>query len=230
LPVISRDAFAGKTFVLRIDREILTQTTTLGEDLGFLIERGIRPIVVAPTSDVARGYVRALNRHTNIAVGLSGADAGLLPASGNETIGRVQTGILATLLSAGYVPVIEPTALGIGGNDVELAADDVAAAIGGATSAARAFFFHEAGGVFDPQTLDVIAELTPAEALALAERDDLDPQLRAAVRAAARGVRAGVNAAQILDGRIAHATIVEFLTSRHLGTQVTGAIYTGGVA
>jgi len=76
----------------------------------------------------------------------------------------------------------------------------------------------------------VIAELTPAEALALAERDDLDPQLRAAVRAAARGVRAGVNAAQILDGRIAHATIVEFLTSRHLGTQVTGAIYTGGVA
>jgi len=110
--VISSDAFAGKTFVLRIDREILTQTTTLGEDLGFLIERGIRPIVVAPTSDVARGYVRALNRHTNIAVGLSGADAGLLPASGNETIGRVQTGILATLLSAGYVPVIEPTALG----------------------------------------------------------------------------------------------------------------------
>jgi acetylglutamate kinase len=142
----------------------------------------------------------------------------------------VQTGILATLVTAGYVPVIEPTALGIGGGDVDLAADDVAAAIGGATEAARAFFFHEAGGVLDPETLDVIAELTPAEALVLAERTDLDPHLRAAVRAAARGVRAGVGAAQILDGRIAHATIVEFLTSRHLGTQVTGAIYTGRAA
>jgi acetylglutamate kinase len=47
------------------------------------------------------------------------------------------------------------------------------------------------------------------------------------VRAAAHGVRAGVGAAQILDGRIAHASIVEFLTDQHLGTQVIGAVYLG---
>ena len=62
-------------------------------------------------------------------------------------------------------PVIEPTALGIGGDDVALAADEVAAAIAGATEAARALFFHESGGVLDPLTLDLISELTPAEAL-----------------------------------------------------------------
>jgi acetylglutamate kinase len=72
--------------------------------------------------------------------------------------------------------------------------------------------------------------LTPAEALALAEREDLDARLRAAMRAAARGVRAGVGAAQILDGRIAHATIVECLTEQHLGTQVTGSVFTGVLA
>ncbi|MBD5654559.1 MAG: acetylglutamate kinase, partial [Candidatus Eremiobacteraeota bacterium] len=70
-------------------------------------------------------------------------------------------------------------------------------------------------------------ELTPAEALALADGDDLEPELRPVVRAAARGVRGGVGAAQIFDGRIAHAAIVEFLTDKHLGTQVAGTVYLG---
>src|ERR1700693_1908382 len=160
LPVTDASTFAGKTFVLRIDRTPLTEETTLGEDLTFLLERNIRPIVVASSAEVARDYVRRLNRHSNRAVGLSGADAALLPAAG-----FVQTGILATLTAAGYIPVIEPTGLGIGGGDVALAGDDVA--------------------------------------------------------------RAGGEAAQIVDGRIAHATIVEFLTARHLGTQVSGSVFMG---
>jgi acetylglutamate kinase len=218
--------FAGRTFVLRIDETPLDERTTFAGDLAFLMEHRVRPIVVAPTGDIARGYVRTLNRHTNVAVGLSGADAALLPAGQADSVGRVQTHILSTLLEAGYIPVIEPTALGLFG-DVALRADDVAAAIAAATEAARAIFFHASGGVVDPQTHAVLAELTPAEALALADDPDLDEGLRDAVRAAARGVRAGVTAAQIVDGRVAHAAIVEFLTSRHLGTQVTGAIYLG---
>jgi acetylglutamate kinase len=219
--------FAGRTFVVRIDRSPIDERTTFASDLAFLIEHDVRPIVVAPTSDVARTYVRTLNRHTNVAVGLSGADAALLPAAGSEAVGRVQTRILATLTAAGYVPVIEPTAFGFGGNDVALDANDVAAAIAAATDAARALFFHAAGGVVDKTSHALLAELTPAEALDLVEGDDLDDELRAAVRAAAYGVRAGVGAAQIVDGRIAHATIVELLTDQHLGTQVAGTVYLG---
>jgi acetylglutamate kinase len=225
--MIDGHRFAGRSVVLRIDESPLLERTTLEEDIGFLLERDVRPIVVAPTGDVARGYVRALNRRANVAVGLSGADAALLPHGGAEAVGRVQTGILATLAAAGYVPVIEPTALGIGGNDVDVAADEVAVAIAAATNAARAIFFHASGGVVDPATLALVSELTPAEALTLADGDDLDPELAAAIRAAARAVRAGVAAAQIFDGRVAHATIVEFLTAHHLGTQITGAIYLG---
>jgi acetylglutamate kinase len=221
--------FAGRTFVLRIDRSPIDETTTLASDLSFLLERDVRPIVVAPTTDAARSYVRTLNRQNNIAVGLSGADAALLPSAGRDSVGRVQTRILATLTSAGYIPVIEPTAYAFAGNDrdIEVAADDVAAAIAAATDAARALFFHAGGGVLDPASRTLVAELTPAEALALADGDELDADLRAVVRAAAHGVRAGVGAAQILDGRIAHASIVEFLTDQHLGTQVIGAVYLG---
>jgi len=219
-------SFAGRTFVLRIDRSALSDDSTLANDLAFLMERDVRPIVVAPDSDLARSYVRTLNRRANVAVGLSGADAALLPARGQTAVGRVQTGILVTLTGAGYVPVIEPTAFGLAG-DVDIAADDVAAAVAVATDAVRALFFHEAGGVIDAASQALVAELTPAEALALADGDGLAPALRPVVRAAARGVRGGVGAAQIFDGRIAHATIVEFLTDVHLGTQVIGTVYLG---
>lgn len=221
-------SFAGRTIVLRIDRSPIDEPTTLASDLAFLLERGMRPIVVAPTSEAARTYVRTLNRQSNIAVGLSGADAALLPASGTQSVGRVQTHILATLTAAGYIPVIEPTAYGFAGDDVCVRADDAAAAIAAATDAARALFFRASGGVVDPASQALVADLTPAEALALADRDDLDAELRATMRAAAYGVRAGVGAAQILDGRIAHAAIVELLTQQHLGTQVAGTVYLGG--
>ncbi len=220
-------SFAGRTFVLRIDRNAVDEPSTLASDLAFLMQHDVRPIVVAPTPNDARSYVRALNRQTNLAVGLCGADAALLPATGGESVGRVQTGILATLTSAGYIPVIEPTAYGLGHREIAIGPDDVAAAVAAATDAARAIFFHVAGGVLDPATRALLAELTPAEALALVDGDTLEPELRAVVRAAAYGVRAGVNAAQIIDGRISHAAIVELLTERHLGTQVTGTVYLG---
>nr|MDQ2681286.1 hypothetical protein [Candidatus Eremiobacteraeota bacterium] len=92
-------------------------------------------------------------------------------------------------------------------------------------AAVRAIFFDTLGGVADPHTAALIDELTPAEALGIAENTAIPLTLRNAVRAAALGVRAGVGAAQIIDGRIAHAAIVELLTQRHLGTQVTGSVY-----
>ncbi|MBV8245477.1 MAG: hypothetical protein JOZ38_06125 [Candidatus Eremiobacteraeota bacterium] len=221
------DAFAGKAFVLRVDEQTAhARETTLIADLAFLSEHRVHPIVVAPNPHAARSLVRTINRGGNAAVGLSGRDAGMLPRA-SDGIGTVQTGILQTLTAAGYVPVIEPTAFGVFSDDLEICADDVAQAIASATDAVRAVFFHALGGVPDPQTAALIDELTPAEALALASDTRVAPDLRAAIRAAALGVRAGVGAAQICDGRVAHASIVELLTARHLGTQVTGGIYLG---
>jgi acetylglutamate kinase len=78
----------------------------------------------------------------------------------------------------------------------------------------------------DPQTAAVISELTPAAALAIAQDARVPADLQAAIRAAALGVRAGVAQAQIVDGRVAHATVVELLTAHHLGTRVTGSVFT----
>jgi acetylglutamate kinase len=148
----------------------------------------------------------------------------MLPAAG-EGLGAVQTRLLHTLLGAGYIPVVEPLAFGMFGGDVAIQADEVASAVARSMAAKRALFFHENGGVIDSLTQECIGELTPAEALALADDATLPADLRAAIRAAALGVRGGVGAADILDGRIAHASIVELLTMRHVGTRVMGTVF-----
>ena len=217
----------GRTMVIRVDDATLASDGgTFYGDLTFLGNLGMRPLIVAPTSSAARAVVRAMNRTGDTAVGLSGADAGMMPAAGGG-IGSVQTKLLTTLLDAGYVPVIEPLAMGFAGADVAVTADDAARALASAVGAARAIFFNDRGGVLDLQTQALLQELTPAEALDIADDVRVAADLRAAIRAAALGVRGGVGAAQICDGRVAHASICEFLTKRHLGTQVAGTVYTG---
>lgn len=218
------DVFAGKAFVVRVDEATASDAgATLVRDLAFLSQHEVRPILVAPNREAAAHLVRTINRSGNSAVGLNGADAALLPTHGSE-IGKVQAGILLTLTGAGYIPVIEPTGFELFAEAAQLNADEVARAIAAATDAVRAIFFHALGGVIDPQTEAVIAELTPAEALLIADDDRVPADLRAAIRAAAMGVRAGVRSAQIVDGRVAHATVVELLTAHHLGTRVTSSI------
>ena len=223
--VIATEQFKGATFVVRVDSATARATgSTLIDDLHFLAEHAVHPVVVAPSPRAAHAIVRTINRSTDIAVSLCGADAAMLPQTA-AGIGRVQTRILRTLLDQGFIPVVEPTAFAAFSNDdPRVIADDVAAAIASALKATRALFFHPAGGVTDPKTHETICELTPAEALDLAEDRALSKGLRATIRAAAFGVRNGVPAAQIVDGRLAHAAILELITAQHLGTQVTGGI------
>ncbi len=217
--------FSGKALVIRVDATSVSDGSTFVDDLQVLFEAQVHPIVVAPEPTAARDIVRIINRSANAAVALSGSDAAMLPEA-HGGIGRVQTRILQTLLDAGYVPVIEPTAFAVfAADDARVAADEVAGAVATAIDAVRAIFFHAAGGVADPQTRQLIDELTPAEALGLADDDRVPIDLRAAIRAAALGVRAGLPAAQIVDGRVPHAIVIELLTARHVGTQVAGGIY-----
>ncbi len=218
----------GTTVILRVDEHSVGENaSTLYADLGLFLERGVRPIVIAPTAETARSVVRTMNRTVDAAVGVSGADAGTVPAAATGSIGAIQTRLLRTLSDAGYVPVMEPKAMGLAGTDVQVDASALASAVAVALDAERAIFFHAEGGVTDPQTAATIEELTPAEALAIAERTDCPESLRTALRAAALGVRGGVGAAQIMDGRTKHCAVIEMLTGRRLGTQVTGSVYLG---
>ncbi|TAM60529.1 hypothetical protein EPN52_04955 [bacterium] len=218
------DTFTGRTIVIRVESGALDERTTFFSDLAFMLEQSLHPVVVTGQPGAAKRLAGRINQLGSAGVGLSGADAGLILAGSNAEIRAVNPALLHTLFASGYLPLIDPEGLTLAAEGIRLQADDVARAVGAALEAKRVLFFHTGGGLADPLTSEVIADLTPAEALTLADSGTLDPELASTARAAARSVRGGVEAAEILDGGVAHAAIVELLTQTHLGTRVTGSI------
>jgi acetylglutamate kinase len=94
------------------------------------------------------------------AVGISGEDAGLISATpidarGTDRAGKpvaVNSSILRTLLTAGYLPVISPLAAengGSGGDGLNVNGDDAAAAIAVSLAASELLLIADVSGVLD---------------------------------------------------------------------------------
>jgi len=151
------------------------------------------------TGPVNRRIVTALRAAGVDAVGLAGADGGLLTAvqagGGLGQVGQitdVRTGLLHSLLLAGLTPVIAPVVPTADGGVWNINADDAAAAIAGALRAAELLQVSDVPGV--------IVDGIVSPALALGEIEGLiakgvvsggmAAKLRAAAAALARGARA----------------------------------------
>ena len=132
---------------------------------------------------------------------------------------HVDTTIIDTAVAAGMIPVIAPIGAGEDGHTYNINADTMAGAIASALGAARLFLLTDVAGVLDKQGR-LLTDLTPAMIADL--RDDgtisggMIPKLETCVSA----VEAGCDAAVVLDGRVAHAMLLEFFTSRGAGTLV----------
>ena len=117
------------------------------------------------------------------------------------------------------IPVVAPIAAGRDGHTYNINADTMAGAIAAALGAARLFLLTDVTGVLDKQG-NLMTDLTPADIARL--RDDgtisggMIPKLETCVKA----VEAGCEAAVVLDGRVGHAMLLEFFTSRGAGTLI----------
>ena len=164
-------------------------------------------------------------------VGLSGGDGGLFEAvttagPGGEDIGRVgaivdvRTDLLHSLLDGGHTPVVAPVAPDADGRPLNVNADAAAGAVAGALGAGKLVYLTNVDGLYrdlgDEDSL--ISELTAPElgALAPSLSDGMRPKAESAVRA----LSAGVAKVHILDGRVAHALLLEVFTDEGVGTQV----------
>jgi acetylglutamate kinase len=173
------------------------------------------------------------------AIGISGKDGGLVTASKVSRTSKdpdsniekvidlgfvgepetIDTTILETASKAGMIPVVAPIAAGRDGHTYNINADTMAGAIAAALGAARLFLLTDVTGVLDKQG-NLMTDLTPADIARL--RDDgtisggMIPKLETCVKA----VEAGCEAAVVLDGRVGHAMLLEFFTSRGAGTLI----------
>jgi acetylglutamate kinase len=207
----------------------------LGKDVEF--RDGLR-VTDAETLDIARmvlvgkvnrEIVSAINVHAPLAVGLSGEDAHLITAEQRSEelgfvgdIARVDPTMVHSLLSQGLIPVVATVGIGAAGQAYNINADTAAGAIAAALGADKLIYLTDVAGVqadrADPGSL--MGQLHSSEVATLIEDGVVDGGMIPKLEAAAQAVRGGVRRAHVLDGRVAHAVLVELFTDSGMGTMV----------
>jgi acetylglutamate kinase len=186
------------------------------------------------TGQVGPELVSLLNRHGDLAVGLSGADGGLLtaeqtmPVVDGEPVDvglvgevvAVQPQTVVDLLNAGRIPVISTVAPDANGQVLNVNADTAAAAVAAALGAEKLMVLTDVEGLYAdwPNSTDVIGEISPEELAELIPTlaSGMIPKMSACLAAIAGGVKR----ATVVDGRQPHAVILELFTDEGVGTQV----------
>ena len=183
------------------------------------------------TGEVNPSIVSAISSRGGRAVGLSGADDGMVsvvqrdPALGfvGDVTG-VRTAVLEQLLDDGCIPVIATIGVDASGQTFNINADSVAASVAGALGAAKLLYLTDIEGlrrdVNDAGSL--ISKLTATELGALLGDGTIAGGMIPKAESCLEAVALGVPAVHILDGRVAHVTIIELFTDAGIGTMVTG--------
>lgn len=183
---------------------------------------------------VGRELVGLINAHGPFAMGLSGEDAGLFTAvrrpayvNGRPVdigqVGDVESADISAvtdLLEAGRIPVLSTVAPDADGVPHNLNADTAAAALAIALRARKLVVLTDVPGLYAnwPDRSSLIGEVTANELAKLLPslESGMVPKMEACLRA----VRGGVPAAHVVDGRVAHSTLLEIFTSEGFGTMV----------
>ena len=167
------------------------------------------------------------------AVGLSGDDGRLIEArkatsdSGDlgfvGDVARINPDILSDL--GRFVPVVASVGVDAQGQSYNINADTVAGALAKALGARRVIFLTDVEGVYedfdDKSTL--VGRCSLADIEAMLEAGDVDKGMIPKLSAVCDALKGGVEAAQIVDGRVPHSVIMELFTEEGLGTMVTRA-------
>jgi acetylglutamate kinase len=117
------------------------------------------------------------------------------------------------------IPVIAPIGVGPNGETYNINADTVAGAVAAALGAARLLLLTDVAGVLDKDG-ELIAELDPARVRALMNDGTISGGMIPKLETCVEAVEEGVGAAVILDGRVAHAMLLEIFTDRGIGTLI----------
>ena len=183
------------------------------------------------TGKVNQELVEAMNEHGNLAVGLSGADAGTVIAEQMDPrlgrVGRVtqvNAQLIEDLIEADYIPIVASIARGEDGGCYNVNADVVAGSIAAAIGAHKVVYLSDVDGLYldfdDKGTL--LSRLTVDEAEALIESESISTGMIPKLRSCVKALRSGVQRAHMLNGTTPHSILLELLTDKGIGTMVTG--------
>jgi acetylglutamate kinase len=185
---------------------------------------------------VNKEIVDSIQRNGGRAVGITGKDGGLVHAKalsrpqkeGEKTndfglvgdVDNIDTDILTKLTSSGYIPVIAPVAGGQDGHTYNINADLVAGKLAEVLSAEKLILLTNVSGLLDKQG-ETLTGLTTAKVEALIADKTISGGMLPKIECALGAVKNGVNSAHIIDGRVAHATLLEIFSDEGIGTLIS---------
>ena len=183
------------------------------------------------TGTVNQELVEAMNAHGNLAVGISGADAGTViaeqldPALGRVgRVTQVNTQLIEDLVAADYIPIIASIAKGTDGGCYNVNADVVAGHVAAAIGAHKVVFLSDVDGLYEDfankETL--ISRMTVDEAKKMVESEAISTGMIPKLNSCILALESGVHRAHMINGTTPHALLLEVLTDKGIGTMVAG--------
>ncbi len=222
--------------------EITRQMSRLGMEAVFVDGQRVTDAATLEVASmvlvgkVNRDIVGLINSHGGTAVGLSGQDGRLIHAEVKEhvdlegnavdlgfvgSVAGIDTSVL-DLLADDMIPVVASVGADDGGQVYNINADTVAGDLAAAVKAEKLVFLTDVGGILAEDGFDqsVVSECDLAQLGALQGAGKISGGMLPKVAAVRRALEGGVTSAHIVDGRVAHAVLLEVLTDAGCGTKV----------
>lgn len=219
--------------------QINTLLDKVGKDSRFV--RGLR-VTDAETMEIVemvlgglvnKQIVSLINSEGGRAVGLTGKDGDLVrarqlvldQAQADEDLGHVgevdhiNAKVVSTLEREGFIPVIAPIGVGASGESYNINADTVAGSIAVSLRAEKLMLLTNTPGVLRDEKL--LTGLTSGDVSRLIDDGTIAGGMIPKVQCAVSAVRGGVKAANIIDGRVPHAVLLELFTDSGVGTLIS---------
>ncbi|MDX9871259.1 MAG: acetylglutamate kinase [Clostridia bacterium] len=177
-----------------------------------------------------KGIVGKMNSYGGKAVGICGKDGDLIEAqkiAGPDDLGlvgevvKINPEIIVTLTREGYIPVLAPIGIGAAGETLNINADYVAGALGGALNAHKLILLTDVEGIYlgeGPESL--ASRLTQNEIHGLIARGVISGGMIPKAESCLKALEAGVENVHIVDGRKPHSLLLEIFTKEGIGTMV----------
>jgi acetylglutamate kinase len=132
----------------------------------------------------------------------------------------IDTSLLDTLVSAGFIPVIAPVGVDKAGNSYNINADLVAGKVAEVLKAEKLMLLTNIAGLLD-KSGQILSGLTTAQVDELIADGTIYGGMLPKIRCALDAVKGGVRRAHIIDGRVPNAVLLEIFTNEGVGTLIT---------
>jgi acetylglutamate kinase len=188
---------------------------------------------------VNKEIVQLINRQGGAAIGLTGKDGDLIharkmamsrkSADGSvsqeidlghvgEVVG-IRTPVIDMLVGGDFIPVIAPIGVDEEGHSYNINADLVAGAVATKLQAEKLILLTNAAGLLDGDG-NVMSGLDAREVERLIDEGVIHGGMLPKINTALDAVQSGVETAHIIDGRVAHAVLLEVFTNEGVGTLI----------